>query len=61
MHTALTPQPVVIHGVPCLLHGQAGDYRVARSDSGAQLAQAPRRFLALARAAVLLHTPRRSA
>jgi hypothetical protein len=56
----MNPTIVVIHGVRCYVasHGQ-DDYRVQRADTGATLASAARRFAAIAKAAVLLHTPRR--
>jgi hypothetical protein len=48
---------VVIHSVPCFVTGTAGDYHVLRADSQAEVCVAPRQFQAIARAAVLLHTP----
>lgn len=53
--------PITIHGVQCVLIGASDDYRVLRTDTGATLATACRRFLAIARAARLLHTPVRGA
>lgn len=54
----MRPQPVQIHGTPCVLQpAQAGGYTVARQDTGAVVTQQPTRFLAVARAAVALHTP----
>jgi hypothetical protein len=54
----MNPQPVIIHGVRCFLQCWGrDDYRVRRWDTGAEVAQAPRRFLAIARAAAILHAP----
>jgi hypothetical protein len=52
---------IVIHGVAAYICGSTDDYRVVRADTGAELSRAPRRFLAIARAATLLHTPTRGA
>lgn len=52
----MTPQPVQIHGTPCVLKrvGNAlNPYRVERRD-GALIAQQPTRFLAVAKAAEVL-------
>jgi hypothetical protein len=46
-----------IHGVPCSLLRVGDAYRVTRTDTGAKVAEAPQRFLAVARAAILLNTP----
>jgi hypothetical protein len=46
-----------IHGVPCSLLRVGDGYHVTRIDTGAKVAQAPQRFLAVARAAIVLHTP----
>lgn len=48
---------VLIHGVPCAIAGETDAYRVVRMDSGAVVSHAPRRFLAIALAAKVLHTP----
>lgn len=55
----MTPVFISIHGVRCLVLLWARDeYRVQRADTGVTLATAPRRLQAIAKAAVLLHTPR---
>lgn len=49
---------VRIHDVPCAIVPAGESWRVVRIDTGAKVAQAPQRFLAIARAALVLHTPR---
>lgn len=48
---------VRIHQVPCIvLHFGCG-WQVMRTDTGAKVSRAPQQLLAIARAAVVLHTP----
>lgn len=47
-----------IHNVPCTLLRVGSGWHVIRTDTGAKVAQAGQRFLAIARAAIVLHTPR---
>lgn len=57
----MTPQAVEIHGTPCWLKTTGGDrltYAVVRRDTGALITEQPSRLLAVARAAVMLHTPK---
>lgn len=56
----MTPQPVQIHGTPCVLRTGGDDlnpYVIVRRDSGAVITQQPTRFLAVARAAQVLLNP----
>lgn len=50
---------VRIHAVPCAVVRVGDDYHVIRTDTGAKVAQGFRRFLAIANAAIVLHTPKR--
>lgn len=50
-----------IHNVPCAVQRIGDSWQVVRTDTRATVSQAPQRFLAIARAAILLHTPRRVA
>lgn len=58
----MTPQPVVIHGVQCVLRsnngGGASTYSVTNPKTGSVLTQQPSRFLAVARAAEAIRTQR---
>lgn len=51
--------PVRIHGVPCAVLRVGDSYRVVRTDTGARVADGFARFLAIANAAIVLHTPSR--
>lgn len=50
----MTPQPVSIHGIACLLQRSGGGYVVSLRASGQRIAAAPSRLLAVARAALNL-------
>lgn len=59
----MQPQAVHIHGVPCVLSNGGGSltpYIVTRRDSGAVITRQPTRFLAVARAALVLQPPERT-
>jgi hypothetical protein len=46
-----------IHRVPCAVLRLHDGWHVIRIDTGAKVSRAPMRFLAIARAAIVLHTP----
>lgn len=50
----MTPQPILIHGTPCLLQQVAGGYAVTNRATGAVITRQPARLLAVARAALVL-------
>jgi hypothetical protein len=50
---------VLIHGVPCALLRAGEGFHVVRTDTGAKVAEAWSRLLAVANAAQVLHTPRK--
>jgi hypothetical protein len=50
-----------IHNVPCSVVRVGTSWRVVRTDTGAKVSEAPQRFLAVARAAIVLHRPARRA
>jgi hypothetical protein len=50
-----------IHRVPCSVMRVGTNWRIVRMDTGAKVSAAPQRFLAIARAAIVLHRPARRA